>query len=240
MKTLKHNFLAASAYGKRLPAKKIRSGLFVVAVFAGLAGLIALTDPPKSAAGPGPSNVVVVNKTLGGPNLPVEGNVGITGTPTVNVATLPAVNLAGGASVLVGNAAGSPVPIRDLTSVLKPVQFSAGVTIADTADVSSAASYTVPDGERLVIEYVSTYENPGAAGQAFYVDVVSTASSVVSENTLMMTPPSTGFLRVSEGQQVRIYADKNSAVSLYVYRSGNTTGIVGAVVNFSGYLVDLP
>ncbi len=113
-----------------------------------------------------------------------------------------------------------------------PVDLAAlnAVARATTADWGAATSsavnmYTVPAGKRLVIENVSAHMRVLAGAEA----------------EVPMVPQGT-FGRESHfsaTQNMRLYADPNTAVTLSYSRS--TTDTTGKVtLGFSGYLVDKP
>src|SRR5579863_5243669 len=246
MKILKHALLAAAAYGKGLPAKKLRNGLFVVAAFAGLAGLIGLTDPPQSAAGPGPSNVIVVNTPL-----PVSGtvsakaaqsglwNVGITGTPTVNVGTLPAVSISGTPSVSLAPGAS----FRDADNAARqPFQSSWGCSFTGgTSSCTDTTSIVVPTGKELVIEFVNMFAVlPSPAKGEFVSFGVAQGGITVGYILPFNFIFDNGSVTTSAaGQQTRLYADPSTNVSVQC----NVTAISASgfcSVSVSGYLVNVP
>ncbi len=237
MKTLKHAFGAAVAYGRRLPAKKLRNGLFVVAAFAGLAGLIGLTDPPRSgAAASSGAPVTVINTPL--PISPtgtqtVAGTVSITGTPTVHVTNMPTVGIDS-----LNNT------IKIVHDAENPARQPFQATVSWTLDnQQNEAFIAVPANKVLVIEYVSF--NLGLpTGQKFQDVRVSTGQG---GNFVLhhMTPTFTGtggitdFFTVS--QQARLYADNIGfgAIACDVLRNSGT-GSGFASCSVSGYLVNVP
>ena len=260
MKTLKHNFLAASAYGKRLPAKKLRSGLFVVAAFAGLAGLIALTDPPKSAAGPGPSSVIVVNtplpisptgtQTVAGTvnvgNFPGTQAVTVGNTPNVNVANMPTMELDPSMIVAIPNTANKALLIRDTDNPARqPVHHDMVCDMKAINDVPFICvdpfPYTVPSGKELVIESVSAQVQLPTTQK---VNFLSFLTTVGGTGVLMSLAPSYQFddgtlAHFVVSQQMRMYADPTTFVSIGCNRS-SFLGDGQCRAAFSGYLVDVP
>src|SRR5262249_3408777 len=112
--------------------------------------------PQKSAQGAAGAPVIVQNTPL-----PVQGtvaatqsgtwNVGLTGTPTVNVGTLPAVSLNSNFFQLTYK---QPVTMGDVEHFVNGGQFSGSDLI-----------YTVPEGKRLVVQYFSAeaFVPPGQA-----------------------------------------------------------------------------
>ncbi len=95
----------------------------------------------------------------------VSGSVGITGTPTVN--------LASGAQVALANTLTNPVLTRDVDGpAAQPFsyfdlsgQFTSGYAFANAG---AGAAFTVPAGKRLVIEFVSAFAQiPGGQNIVF-------------------------------------------------------------------------
>ena len=128
-----------------------------------------------------------------------------------------------------------------------PVDLAAlnAVARATTADWGAATSsavnmYTVPAGKRLVIENVSAHMRV-LAGAFVRVSVHTSVGGTFSEAEVPMVPQGT-FGRESHfsaTQNMRLYADPNTAVTLSYSRS--TTDTTGKVtLGFSGYLVDKP
>jgi len=128
-----------------------------------------------------------------------------------------------------------------------PVDLAAlnAVARATTADWGAATSsavnmYTVPAGKRLVIENVSAHMRV-LAGAFVRVSLHTSVGGAASEAEVPMVPQGT-FGRESHfsaTQNMRLYADPNTAVTLSYSRS--TTDTTGKVtLGFSGYLVDKP
>jgi hypothetical protein len=105
----------------------------------------------------------------------VTGNVNATVTGAVAITNMPSVSLSGG-SVTVGNAATSPVLVRDVDAAgaasSSIVYASVNQTVA--ASVSGAADviYTVPAGSRLIIDHLSATTRT-ASGQDLYFQLGS-------------------------------------------------------------------
>ncbi len=254
MKSLRHTILAAVAYAKGLPAKRLWNCLLVVAAFAGLAGLVALTDPPKSGAAGEPAKPVIVKNTplpvsgtvgiSGTPNvnvkntpLPVSGTVGISGTPNVNVSNMPTVGIDSmNNTVRIARDAENPArqPFR---ASPPPVPLNVGV-------VGRSATLTiVPAGKRLVIEYVSV-QGDVPAGQSLICRVLTGPRFAFTQDKvyiLRMTDQGKFGSReeFATSELVRIYAEPGEIVNADAIRSdGSETG--SAVFTISGYLVDVP
>ena len=195
-------------------------------------------------------------------------NVNVINTPSVNVNQLPAVQLAPGTAVTVsgmptiqvgnpvqlapgtavavsgtptvqvGNTAANPVPVHDAATPKRtPFQVGFDITISHGFG-GGEASFTVPDGKRLVIEYAS------ASGES----LESLQYNLVTR--LFPQTPFIHFLPVTQvvdfdtrkefiaGQAVKLYSDPGSTVELRAGRNG-TTGIDTVSFIISGYLEDV-
>ena len=129
-------------------------------------------------------------------------------------------------------------------SPVDPAALSA-VARTNTSDWGAATStavnvYTVPAGKRLVIENVSAHMRV-LAGAFVVVSVHTSVGGAASEAEVPMVYQGT-FGReahFSATQNMRLYADPNTAVTISYSRS--TTDTTGKVtLGFSGYLVDKP
>jgi hypothetical protein len=151
-------------------------------------------------------------------------NVGITGTPTVEV----------------GNEAGNPVLMRDVDRpTAQPFQYEAVVTIEDGLQGGNA-SIPVPSGKLLVIENVSAF---GTAPASQRIQTFSINTHVAPDNTLrshylQFTPRDTGFssYEYTVSQPIRVYADTPGAAA-YVFRA-TSSGTATFRFVVSGYFVN--
>jgi hypothetical protein len=174
--------------------------------------------------------VIVAGLTLFIPTL-IQGQKSEAAIPTadvrvVNTASEP-VPVAG--TVNVGNLGNDPLPVRDVDrSTRLPVHFN--------------DSYTVPDGKRLVIEYVSL--NVAATFQCELVTAAVSSEGVVLHlfnPTFVGTStigPTTSY-RFGLSQETRAYIGQNRTVNLglYTYFGCGNVNVYHAAA--TGYLVDL-
>jgi hypothetical protein len=138
-------------------------GLLILATAAALitgANLKASTPPPPIVAATVTSVPVSVTNTP----LPVTGSVNI-GTPTVNVGSLPAVQLSGTPAVTFTNTASTPIYV----DTDRPARDSFDATCAtsnydETSGQASCTLFTIPAGAQVVIETVGCTAEV-AAGQ---------------------------------------------------------------------------
>jgi hypothetical protein len=152
--------------------------------------------------------------------------------------------------VLIVNPPSEPVPVEGSLGVValddpafQPFQHAA-LAVIQPGFAGGSATFTVPDGKRLVIEYVS-FNIPLANGQAVLgvsVDVVNSNANQIPirhEIPVLYTVADSSFLRSIGASATRLYADPGSTVTIRAARSGSTGQDI-APVNVSGYLVDLP
>lgn len=122
---------------------RFRKHLPLIAVLGVLAIVVTVMNVRSSvvhADTPPPAGPVV---TISPSQLPlaVQGSIGLTGTPNVNVTNLNS----------------NPVPVRNVGEADQPVTlWSASVNVPNGAEtVDSGPAFTVPTGKRLIMEYIS-------------------------------------------------------------------------------------
>lgn len=209
-------------------------------------GLVMSLVPQRSAMGAKDpaENVNVTNPSLN-VNASQNGNwnVGITGTPSVNIGT-PTVTLGTGSSVgingsvQVGNPATSPVLVRNLDSPARN-PFQVEVCSGTSPYCPSIPnSFNVPVGQEFVIEYVSG-RCDGPAGKISMAFNTTAGGQLGAGNWLNdLTVADINGIRF--GQVTRIYADPRTQLVFGTYfYGGQGQGSQGCDVNLSGYLVTL-
>ena len=172
----------------------------------------------------------------------VSGSVNVANTPTVNAKQSGAwnVGIAGTPTVEVGNEAGNPVLTRDVDRpTAQPFQFEAVVTIEDGFQGGNAG-IPVPSGKLLVIENVSAFGLAPASQriQSFSINTHVAPDNVLRSHYLQFTKQDTGFssYEYTVSQMTRVYADTPSA-SAYVFRA-TSSGTATFRFVVSGYFVD--
>ncbi len=199
--------------------------ILVAAGFAAIALMPAAAAPRASTD----KDVRVIN-TPAEP-VPVVGNVGVVGTPTVGLS--PSANTVNIAMPT------SPLPVQ-VTEVAprQPVQVFKHVEPLPF-DLEQPI-YTVPAGKRLVVEYVSTYMVIPVGSGAF-ANITTEVGGTTARHYLPMTEQTTydaGTTEVSVGQQLtRLYADPGTTVVYEVHRNTGSLN-TETEISFSGYLVD--
>jgi hypothetical protein len=128
----------------------------------------------------------------------------------------------------------SPLMVRDLDNPARqPVQASA-ICNADVGIITACAGdiYIVPDGKRLVIEFISM-DAPASLGVQVILSIVTTVNfqSVPYRFTNKITD--------IVAQSLRIYADPATAVRFNIIRSEPNSNATFRI-SISGYLVNIP
>jgi hypothetical protein len=181
-----------------------------------LGGSLLLVDPARGYAAPPP------------------------GEKDVRVINTPAEPVPVAGSVTVGNAAGSPVPVRDVDRQSKQnFSWSWAVSIAPGNEFAPPLEFSVPAGKVLVIETVSMkVELP--AGQNLRAAFATFSGGVASEFYLPLVAGDFGGFRRHQGTfPVRVHADPGVRVWTLVHRDSDVGG-GAAWFNVAGYLVDAP
>jgi hypothetical protein len=114
------------------------------------------------------------------------------------------------------------------------VQGSVQATLDSGQASAEATLYTVPEGKRLVIEFLSAKAPRGVASA---LQLSTTAGGTTVDHSLAITQ--SDYPRASE--QVRLYADGGTVVDVRIGISPTIDGFRSAgFFTFSGYLVDMP
>jgi hypothetical protein len=129
-----------------------------------------------------------------------------------------------------------PVAALDPGPGFKPFQTTVTFTQQQLVNVSTVNLVTVPAGKRLVIEFVTVTAQvpPGQriaafnlfAGAGIYSLLVNEQPTTVSGDAIFRA-----------AQQLRLYADPNTQVQMFIARS-STAGIGQYQVALSGYFED--
>jgi hypothetical protein len=202
-----------------MKSRLIKTTCVVVAFF-------AMTVPLSVCADKNTSQITVVNT----PTINVQQTgkwiVGLNDTPTVKVSS-PVVAITQGGS----QAADVYMPF------VKTISFN-----IETGTTQNNVGITIPEGKRLVIEYVSARAQ-GPAGQKFIAQIqtsVTKAESPRGVYWLVFFPQGT-FSTIdvyTASQPMRIFADPSTPPALFVATRTGITGTAFVEATISGYLVN--
>lgn len=132
-------------------------------------------------------------------------------------------------------------PMRDVDNgARQPVQFVISLDGADGSTNIGGTAYQVPAGKRLVIEQITG--NVGLPSPQWVECKLGLTTGSVSQNHFLRFDPPLPLN--GDGQYyttlpVRFYADPGTPVVFGLGRNAST-GIWGARITVSGYLVNLP
>ena len=226
--------------------KSLRNYLLAAIGFAILVGSLVLSGPLASSAAPPPDKDVVVVNPRTQP-VPVE----IEGTPSVNVTNTPTVRaqqqgswnvgIIGTPTVQIANLA---VPVRDVDNpAIHPFQKELD-PLVPAGSFTASDSLTVPLGKRLVIEFASATIST-TAGTKLWVRIQTTANGSINFHSLLpelqgpFSADGSDFLLAA--QPMKIYADPGTQVTVIASVLGGVANTnTGAGVVMSGHFVDVP
>ncbi len=143
--------------------------------------------------------------------------------------------------VLVVNETDQAVPVRDVGREMRePFHHQFSLDWSDGNDFSTA-SYSVPSGKRLVVEYASLSAYLPPSGQTMFVRILTTVGGADAFHTLALQKREDyGVLKQFEGAHlVRLYADPATTVRVSAGRLP-AADPANCTVTLSGYLVDVP
>ncbi len=173
---------------------------------------------------------------------PISGAVSITGTPSVSIANSPTVALASGSTVQISNT--TPLPIRDLDRpTAQPFNYRAHLTWVSGfafANADGSQNFVVPDGKRLVIEFVSLQIGVPPTRNVTFARLDSTIGMV-----LTLTHAGTDFQNneiFAATHRVFTILEPGTRVVPTAFCVGGdctSTSATGMFVSVSGYLVDV-
>ena len=241
---------------------KLRSYVVAAACLMGIVAALAIIGSVPAGAQVAKASLVLVTNAAADwkAPVPVTGSVqaqqsaawDVTVVNVPKVAVSGPVTLANGSTVginpssntvQVGNLATSPVMVRNVDQESNPFQTSvAAIILPEGQQDTSTTIFTVPAGQRLVIEHV-TAEIAVPVGQRVALHTVVSDNSM--SDYLVAQPQATfqGFFVVFDelfvNHQTRMYV--GPGLQLVLVAARNNTGGSG-VVNFSasGHFVTLP
>jgi len=205
----------------------------IAASFALLVMLPLMTATPK--AGPKADLVQVVNT----PAEPVP--TAAVGTTLINGNVMA--TQSGPWMVQLGNTSANPVPVVPSD---EPFQTKLALHSGD-----GSALFVVPQGKRLVIEFVSIAATAVATGAmpsevTMFFEVQTTVNGVAVNHYMPVAPqvkfPSNGYSTTSKligAQELRLYADPGTTV--YATTQEAVSGAIQSVsISISGHLINVP
>src|SRR5215472_1297712 len=131
----------------------LKNRVFAAAIIAGLAVIGSLMNSQQSTVRAAGGPTVTIDPTQ--LPLPVQGSLGVSGTVAATQSGAWNVGITGTPTVHVGNAATSPVLVRDVDNpARKPFAVNTSCVMA-AASNNCNAQFSVPAGSELVIENVS-------------------------------------------------------------------------------------
>lgn len=190
-------------------------------------------------------NLLTGDVTLaGGENITIAkaGNTLTVAAPNVLTTVKHDNTLVGDGTLASPLGVSSPLEIRDLDNPARqPFQATRTCTaVAQGAGCSFAIG--VPAGKRLVIEYVSLLALQ-PAGQVVLFEIETLINNVSVRHRLPISAPAINMFntgsQTSIGQQVRLYADPETAFSVSASRAPSA-GEATFFFSVSGYLVNVP
>ena len=143
--------------------------------------------------------------------------------------------------VRVVNDSDEAVPVREIGhETREPFHRQFALDWPDGTDLSTA-TYSVPAGKRLVVEYASAWAYLPPAGQTMFVRITTTVGGSEAFHTLALQKREDyGVLKQFEGAHlVRLYADPATTVHVAAGRQPGAD-MASCTVTLSGYLVDVP
>ena len=208
------------------------------------AGLNVMPGAPHSAKADGPDRVFITNTPL-----PVQGtvaaaqsgpwNVGIAGTPTVNVGNLGNIQL--------NTSAANPLQVRDVDNPTRQpfnVNEHCGFFNSSFCNLSLLGPNPLPSGKVVVIEdYSGSCKIPGdAIAVAAFLDESLAFPHMLTVPVSNTPNPQTGGKSVSFGRTMKLYGLPGSHVQGRIeVATPSTTGsgdTSSCNVSLSGYFVN--
>jgi len=190
--------------------------------------------------------------------LPVSGNVNVSNTVPVQVTNTvqvqgtvdigtPTVNLGSGTNLKLDTS--SPVPVRDVdnperrlimltTSYVAVGSASLSVPVPNPVNPSLVNPYIVPNGKRLVLDYVSGYVSipAGRLPRSLELDIFGGNPPPYDVSLIPYVTNLTDSTLIHFSQPVRAYADAGSQIALFFGMDG--TGSMTTSVQMTGHLID--
>jgi hypothetical protein len=201
----------------------------LIIVFFGITAIIGLVGAiiPTTTQGQGSGtskDVNVVNSPTVQSQQSGAWNVGITGTPTVNVESTTA----------------NPVWVRDVNDARQPYLSQTFADFTAGAATASGTFSVVPPGKRLVVEHVSVYGGI-PAGQKLFALITreNNTNHAVVLHPQANFPAFGGSDQFVASEEMKLYFDAGTTPGAFANRN-STIGSGSLIFAISGYLVDMP
>jgi hypothetical protein len=144
--------------------------------------------------------------------------------------------------VQVANTSANPVPTQDTENPARsPFQKELDFLITD-GTIAATASFAVPAGKALVIDFVSGAAFQPAGETMRNYEIITTVNGVDAVHSFapgQITADAGGGTDQFTSQPAVIYADQGSIVSFIAVRA-QATGLTSGSVTVSGHLVNAP
>jgi hypothetical protein len=155
----------------------------------------------------------------------------------------PPITVSQPVDVVVKNTAAAAVQVEDINNpAFQPFSFRATRDI-NLGNVAASAAFTVPNGKRLVIEFVSFgyILPPGQTPRFTAITIHNPVTNIISEFLFFMNRQSSTLTEdVFVGTSpTRLYASAGETVTLVFERAVSTASGQGRV-SISGYYVNVP
>jgi hypothetical protein len=145
--------------------------------------------------------------------------------------------------VFVTNTPDDPVPVRDVDLSRRELyQATYGGALAEGEANGCLASFEVPAGKRLMVEYVTLLAD-ARTDQAvtFSLAITNSDNTAYVHHAINAHRTEPGSLWYIASDPLKAYGGPGSLVCLSVSRNASPTdGLVNASFTVSGYLVDVP
>lgn len=117
--------------------------------------------------------------------------------------------------------------------------FQATIYCDSISDTQCMGILTLPENQRLVIEYISTIQNLPIGFESRYSSIQTIVDGQYADHVLKGGDPNP-YGTVSSSQMVRIYADPGTKVTVRSSGKGNSAIVTYGVFRISGQLIDVP
>jgi hypothetical protein len=217
--------------------------LWSAIIFMLLVAALAMTSIGTSHGQSPGKDVIVTNTTvqpvptLAQGTTTVAGTVGISGTPTFNLAPGASVGLDPAQNtVQVASSEAAPLLVRNVGgSVAQPVHAEKLVTLDECCNNAQETIFQVPEDKRLVIEYVTALAIV-PAGVKTQLNIFTTVNNERVRHFVACIP---GGGENSISLPTRLYARPGSDVTIQLVTQGSAgSGVLKGTI--SGYLEDAP